>query len=74
MNQFTVANVSKNQRKIIRRTMAKIRTLKREIIDELPDLRRDLDAVEALLNTADATLMQFETRIEDIRRQWSSKP
>ena len=70
MNQFTVTNVSRNQRKTIRRTMAKIRTLKREIIDELPDLRRDLDEAEALLNTADAILLQFETRIEDIRRHW----
>ena len=73
MNQFTVTNLIKNQRKTIRRTMAKIRTLKREIIDELPDLRRDLDAAEALLNTADATLLQAETRIEDIRRHWEAK-
>ena len=72
MNQFTVTNVSRNQRKTIRRTMAKIRTLKREIIDELPDLRRDLDEAEALLNTADAILLQFETRIEDIRRHWEA--
>ena len=73
MNQFTVTNLIKNQRKTIRRTMVKIRTLKREIIDELPDLRRDLDAAEALLNTAGATLLQAETRIEDIRKQWGQK-
>ena len=72
MNQFTVTNLIKNQRKTIRRTMATIRTLKREIIDEMPDLRRDLDEAEALLNTADAILLQFETRIEDIRRHWEA--
>ena len=72
MNQFTVTNLIKNQRKTIRRTMANIRTLKREIVDEMPDLRRDLDEAEALLNTADAILLQFETRIEDIRRHWEA--